>query len=354
MTKPYDKNDNDTYVEKFSNNPVRDVEVHMFRDPKGNVSGPCGQSGHYSVESAIKAENNVLHFPKAKDVDSNNFSLIKHKKIATFYPLSLVMRYEMEEDSLIGHYKTPIFFDAKKEKFIVLMDYRFARDLDISELGRIDGLLQYNDKKDSNIKYIGIAYNQISDIEKENATFTALSEAYTNYKMTMQQGEKVIVVSTKSADNSKIELLERSSFKLQEVLGQSVFSTNFTFEYAVAVRFKNRYYLLDNEGNIMRGKSFFINKEEKQKYHNGLAVKQAFRGAGLADFDNDKGTVQLFVTAYSDEQLDVIKRLKDRIHQIHQEIAVLFSSSSSNSNALDESILSLPDNSTIKKLANHG
>lgn len=352
MTKPYDKNDNDTYVEKFSNNPVQDVEVHMFRDPKGSVSGPCGQSGHYSVQSAIKAENNVLHFPKAKDVDANNFSLIKYKKIATFYPLSLVMRYEMEENSLIGHYKTPIFFDAKKEKFIVLMDYRFARDLDMSELGRIEGLLQYNDKKDPSIKYIGIAYNQISDIEKANATFTALSEAYTNYKMTMQQGQKVIVVSTKSADDKKLELLKSSSLSLQEALGQAIFSTNFTFEYAVAVRFKNRYYLLDNEGNIMRSKSFFINKEEKQKYHNGLAVKQVFRGEGL--FDNEKGTVQLFVTAYSDEQFEIIKRLKDRIHQIHQEIAVLFSSSSSNSNALDESILSLPDNSTIKKLTNHG
>lgn len=43
--KPYDKNDNDTYVEKYSNNPVKDVEIHMYQDPKGRSHGGNGIYG---------------------------------------------------------------------------------------------------------------------------------------------------------------------------------------------------------------------------------------------------------------------------------------------------------------------
>ena len=356
--KPYDKNDNDTYVEKYSNNPVKDVEIHMYQDHKGRSHGGNGIYGDFSVESSLRASNNVLHFPKARDVDVNGFTEIKKKKLGTLYPMSLVQRYELEEDNLEYYQNAPVFFDPKKEKFVVLMDYRFCRDIVISELGNIDGLVMYNDKKDRSITYIGITYDTIAETTKSNATFDALKEAYINYKMTLQQGEKVIIVRTETLDNDKLSIFNRGNYNLSEYLGKSIFSTSFDFEFAVAVRFKDRYYLVDEDGLIIRKSAFFLKKDEIQKVSNKIEVFNAIvandkqLGAGLFGF-NESENQTLLVTAYSEQQLEIVKRVKQRIHEIHAELSELFGSTATNSNELDESILSLPTGSTIKRLTDN-
>lgn len=359
IMKPYDKNDNDTYVEKYSNSPSSDVEIHMYQDSNGRSSyGAKGIRGDFTVESAIRASNNVLHFPKARDVDVNGFTEIKKKKLGTLYPMSLVQRYDLEEDSLEYHQNTPVFFDPKKEKFVVLMDYRFCRDIVISELGKIDGLVMYNDKKSHSIIYIGITYDTIAETTKSNETFDALKEAYINYKMTLQQGEKVIIVRTETLDDDKLSIFNRGTYNLANYLGKSIFSTSFDFEFAVAFRFKDRYYLIDEDGLIIRKSAFFIKKEEVQKSNNkievfnGIVDKNKQFGAGLFGL-NESENQTLFVTAYSEEQFEIVKNVKQRIHEIHAELSDLFGRAATNSNELDESILSLPSGSTIKKLTDN-
>lgn len=353
--KPYDKNDNDTYVEKYSSDPVTDVEVHMYQNPKGRFYGGNGIRGDFSVETTLRASNNVLHFPKARDVDVNGFTEIKKKKLSTLYPMSLVQRYEIEENDLEYYQNTPIFFDPKKEKFVVLMDYRFCRDLNILELGQINGLEMYRDKKDPSLNYVGIAYDTIADISKNNEVFNDLKEAYINYKMTLQQGEKVIIVRTETLDDDKLSIFDHNRASLSEYLGKSIFSTSFDFEFAVAIRFKDRYYLIDDNGLIIRKSAFFLNKADTQKLNNKVQVfndvvsKDKQRGAGLFGLNIEEKQT-LFVTSYSDEQFEVVKRIKQRIHDIHNELAMIFGSAATKSNDLDESILSLPSGSSIKRL----
>lgn len=356
--KPYDKNDNDTYVEKYSNNPMMDVEVHMYQDPKGRCIGTGGIRGNFTAESSLRASNNVLHFPKASSIDVNGFTEIKKKKLATLYPMSLVQRYEIEENDLEYYQNTPIFFDPKKEKFVVLMDYRFCRDLNISELGQIDGLVSYRDKKDLSLTYVGITYDTIADTSKNNEVFNALKEAYINYKMTLQQGEKVIIVRTETLDDDNLSIFDRGRANLSEYLGKSIFSTSFDFEFAVAIRFKDRYYLIDDNGFIIRKSAFFLNKEDTQKLNNKVQVFHSMvsndkqLGAGLLGLNIEEKQT-LFVTSYSDDQFEVVKRIKQRIHDIHNELAMMFGSAATKTNELDESILSLPSGSSIKRLTDN-
>ena len=356
--KPYDKNDNDTYVEKYSHNPIQDVEIHMYQDPNGRSYGGNGIRGYFSVETSLRASNNVLHFPKARDVDVNGFTEIKKKKLGTLYPMSLVQRYDMEENNLEYHQNTPIFFDSKKEKFVVLMDYRFCRDINISELGKIDGLVMYNDKKDKSIIYIGVSYDTIAETTKSNETFDALKEAYINYKMTLQQGEKVIIVRTETLDDDKLSIFNHARANLSEYLGKSIFSTSFDFEFAIAIRFKDRYYLIDDNGLIIKKSAFFLKKEEVQKISNkievfnGIVANDKQLGAGLFGF-NESENQTLLVTAYSEQQIEIVKRVKQRIHEIHAELSELFGSTATNNNELDDGILSLPSGSTIKRLTDN-
>lgn len=341
ILKEYDRNDNDTYVEILSKNMVLDVESHMHRDTKGHVS--------FSVESRLRAENNVLHFPKASDT-----SLIKitDKKMTTLVPMSLVSRYELNESQLTFAQKTPIFYDNKINKFVVLFDYRFLRDIKLNELNlETKQYKTYHNKKQNDIMYFGLTFDSMSDVEEQCSTGTPktgalfdVMESYKFYKMSLQGGEKVILVNFLTSENEQIKMFD---FKLAQYLENCITARSFDIEYAVAVRFDKRYYFIDKNGDIIQSSAFSLDKEKQQSNSD---VKDEIRGMG---FLVGRKKHSVFVCPYSDEQFALIEALSKKMNDIHTEFSNLFKGAASNTDRLDSPITSLPENGFIKLIGNN-
>lgn len=338
----YDRNNNDTYVDKFSDNIQIDTEIHMFRNDKAKVLYCSGIFGDFSVQSKIAAANNILRFPSPAKV---GLPKIKDIKIKTFIPMSLVQRYNHNEENLTIKHKSPVFYDTKIDKFILMLDYRFMRDISISELN-IDNKSIYNiypDKKDKNIKYIGLVFNSIADlddIKKIDCSFNVFFESYKFYKMSLQGGEKVIVIKFLSSENSQVSLFDHKTINL---LGKSLTTRRFDFEYAVFIRFNNRYYFCDENGNIIQNSSIIIDKKNEQTKLEDL---------NQISFLSHRSESNLFVVPYSEQQLTIIDNLSKKLHSIHNELCTLFEQAIDPDLSLDLPVLSISkdSNDEIKRL----
>jgi hypothetical protein len=347
ILKDYDRNDNDTYVEVLSKNMVIDVELHMHRDPDAHVrSGNI--HGHFSVESRLRAENNVLHFPKASDT---SLIRITDKKIKTLVPMSLVSRYELNESQLTFAQKTPIFYDNKINKFVVLLDYRFLRDIKLHELNlETKHYKTYHDKKQKDVIYFGLTFDSMSDVEEQCSTGTIkdgvlfdVMESYKFYKMSLQGGEKVIIVNFLNSENEQTKLFD---FSLNKYLENCITARSFDIEYAVAVRFEKRYYFVDKNGQIIQSSAFYLDKEKQQTKDDG---NDEIRSMG---FSVGKKKHSVFVCPYTDEQFNLIEALSKKMNDIQTEFANLFKNASNSSEKLDSPITSLPSNGFIKLIEN--
>ena len=89
-----------------------------------------GKAGPNFLFDSVACQKPFVSMTHIGGQEDGNVELIKKKKLGTLYPMSFVQRYELEEDNLEYYQNTPVFFDPKKEKFVVLMDYRFCRDID--------------------------------------------------------------------------------------------------------------------------------------------------------------------------------------------------------------------------------
>lgn len=346
IQKPYDKNDNDTYIEKLGNSPYQDTLLHMFRNEKGRVVGGNGIVGDFTVESDIKARNNVLHFPAAKDLAKNQLVKIKDKDATTFYPLSMVHRYELNESNLNYRQKTPIFYDKKIDKFVVLLDYRFARDISAltTEFSLDKALVQIYPSKEQSFPYVGLVFDSMNDIDKKEApAFEHFLNEYKNFKMTLQTGEKVIILRYKTLQDDRINLLQFNHANNNDILGNAIHTQSFHFEHAVAVRFGKRYYLCDQEGKILQKTAFQFDKEKEQA--------PASKSQDLRDYrpkiDSDAET---YVVPYSEEQYKIISGLANRLQLIHSELANIFRDATNANDSVDHSVMTLPDKSVFKTL----
>lgn len=351
--KPYDRNDNDTYVEIYSMNPADDVEIHMYQDPKGGVlmGGSNKIRGNFSVESRLKAANSVLQFPTASET---GLVKITDRQLPTFMPMSLVSRYNLSEERLTYTQKTPVFYDTKVNKFIVLLDKRFLRDIKIAELALGDKnphYRTYKDKKNGCLDYFGMLFDSMDDIVKqcavntkhENQPFFNFLRAYQFYKMTLQEGEKVIIVQFRSEENKQSHLF---GYDMSKFVDKGLTSRSFNIEHAVAVRFGLRYYFCDENGKILQNSAFHLDKYLQQKKED-TALNHALTLANFSKRVMDKKEV--FVTAYSEEQLAIIEALSKRMYDIQQELCNLFQSATNSEAPLDSSILSLPQQNSIQK-----
>lgn len=349
-TKPYDRNDNDTYVEKFSDNIVADVEIHMYRNDKGSSIAGSGNRGNFSVESRIAAQNNVLKFPTATQV---GIPKIKDIKVYNFIPMTLVQRYNHSEEKLTINHKTPIFYDPKIDKFVLMLDHRFIRDISISELNIQNNSIYkiYPDKKNKDIKYIGLLFStipEISETKKTDNSFYLFLEAYKFYKMSLQGGEKVIVLKFARSENKHVTLFP---FDNKKLLGKGLTSRQFDFEYAVFVRFSNRYYFCDNDGNIIQNSSIYIDKKKEQQ---NIDSKMLSKLTDLAFYSRGQGEDNnIFIVPYSEEQLKIIENISKKLHSIHNELCELFNKSTDAESSFDSPVLSISNDSSdlIKRLS---
>lgn len=346
--KPYDRNDNDTYVEKFSDNMIADVEIHMYRNDKGSSISGSGIKGDFSVESRIAASNNVLKFPSSSKI---GIPKIKDIKVDNFIPMTLVQRYNLSEEKLTINHKTPIFYDPKIDKFVLMIDHRFIRDISISELNIKNNSIYkiYKDKQNTDIKYIGLLFNTIAEIseKKTDNSFYLFLEAYKFYKMSIQGGEKVIVLKFASSENKHVSLFESENIK--KLLGNGLTTRHFDFEYAVFVRFSNRYYFCDNEGNIIQTSSIYIDKKkEQQKLDSKMLSELSSFSFYSRGEDNN-----IFIVPYSEEQLKIIENISKKLHSIHNELCELFNKSTDSESSFDSPVLSISNDSSdlIKRLS---
>lgn len=346
IQKPYDRNDNDTYVEKLGADPFDDTLLHMFRNEKGRVVGINGILGDFTIESDIKARNNVLHFPGAKDLAKNQLVKIKDKDVTTFYPLSMVHRYELNESNLIYRQKTPIFYDKKIDKFVVLLDYRFARDISAleTEFCPDKELVKIYPGKEQTFSYVGLVFDSMNDIDnKEVPAFEHFLNKYKDYRMTLQKGEKVIILRYKTLKDDRINLLRFSHADSNHILGNAIHTQSFYFEHAVAVRFGKRYYLCDQDGTILQKTAFNFDKKKEQAPVSNSQDLRDYR----PKIDSDAET---YVVPYSEEQYKIISGLADRLQLIHSELANIFRESTNVNESVDHSVMALTDNSIFKTL----
>lgn len=305
MTKPYDPNDNDTYVEMYSNNLVQDVHKHMFGD-------------HHTVESRKRAEDNVLHFAKATDL---KLVSIKPIKIKTLVPMSLVHRYNLGVDRLSYAQKTPIMFDSKKERFVLLMDRRFARDMDLAQMAGMfdkavrDSMDVYVDKQGD--KHLGILYPTLEALRKdcfehegqELRPFDSLHNVYSNYRLSLTQGDKVIVVRFDNASSNGY-LMEPSS---RDALA-AVNASAMRLEFCVAFRFGDRCYLSKDGETFTQKDVMFLKKESAQTKGENDKI---LRSLGMVKGD-------LLVLPYSDEQLAFLTAMQSRLESLHDQMKLFF------------------------------
>lgn len=335
----YDKKNNDTYTTIYSMSPATDVEIHMFRDDTAMFIAGDGIRGNFSVQSRTTSANYVLQFPKLKDIDTNNLIKITDKTLQTIYPLSLINRYKLPINHLTYTQKTPIFYDNKKNKFIILLDRRFGRDVKISELNLGNEYFLYRDKNDLDIHYVGIPFDTVNDIKMDCVLFQKLLSNYTNFIGTLSKGEKVIVVGVLSSNNERMDLFGRIQFA---DFGKHLFSSSFNLEFFVAYRFGDLYYQIDDNDQIIRKSMKYIKKEKFQKSFKNETTKSESEKVNSSElFFGKDANFQLFITEYSPEQFNILQNIKLKLQSIHNELQNLFSDVSKSEES-DLPVLELP------------
>lgn len=268
----YDKSDNDTYVEVLSENPYKDVHLHMFRDEENGFVEVNGVRGNYSADSIREAENHVLHFPTSADC---GLIKIRDIKAVTLYPMSLVERYKLDVDDLVYTQRLPIYFDQSHEVFVLFMDSRFLRDLNWIELRQhldrdsfYDRISPYVSTRGAKT-YLGISFKEISEIKAASDHFNdpafksplrALHEAYVKYKQSSELREKVIVVRFGHLSNSS-SLFDLVSTPDKPLRAKS---EPFQLEYSIGYRVGDRYHLADERGDICQDKVLVVDRESEE------------------------------------------------------------------------------------------
>lgn len=314
----YDKFDNDTYVEVLSLDPASDVEAHMFRDPNGRCIGPGRVRGSFSVETKTKAANSVLQFPSAGE--SGLVSMKKSIKLWLPMPMSLVRRYARKPEGVTYGQSVPVFFDSKLERFVVLMDKRFLRDISASEL---DLFKQQNKGKFKEYQhvgktpglactYLGLLYESISAIREDadDSPLRVINKAYKQYNLRIEDGEKVILLKV-AQDERSGSLLVGHNFGAD--LLSRIVRHQFEFEFTIAYRFDSTCYLVSEAGEIIQEGSFHVDKRRDQDD----TIK------GFAAIGKVTGNFALLVLPYTDEQFGLLTRLHARMHELSADIMAL-------------------------------
>lgn len=334
--KPYDKNDNDTYVEKYSSDMILDVEIHMFKSDKGSsVSG--GVLGNFSEESRQTARNNVLHFPTASDL---GLKLLKETKLKSILPYSLMKRYDIELWNVEYTQKTPVFFDVSEEKFVLCMDKRILRDL--SELPKFEKSLSSIDsvevKSTSTDSQILIKYDSLSDlVSDKTGAYSAVKDKYRAQLLTLSDENNVIITAYNTDEDVRSYFSNSSNgislIKSADTKKLQLKSVNISFEFFKAKMVgENKFYLYDSDGNL--NTSSILNLEKK-KYREDQ--KNSFQSnSNIPMFFGDSKAYN--ISKYSEEDWDALVALRNSLGNVFNDLNTILSKQKSSSNQLDMSI----------------
>lgn len=326
--KPYDKKNNDTYVEYFSQDLVTDIECHMFGDPNGNVK-MGNHRGFFSVESRITAQNNILQHETAKLLGTE-YKLLKLKEINGLLPYSLIKRYKRDLKGIFCRHKTPVFFNTTSEKFVTVMDKRVLRDLEDYPEFRLK-LKGYIDSGEMSIVNTSIGeqlllnYETIDDLYKDtNNILKALRQVYEELMVSMSPKEDMIIVAYESTDSSFPLYIGRDINVFKEGLFKN---TEINFEFVKACKLADdSFFFYDSDGKLAVSEAFYIDKDKifsentqnKEAMHYMLGNKSS-----------------VLVYKYSDKEWDLLLSLKKSIDDLFGELDTVLLAQKSASGGLD-------------------
>lgn len=320
----YDKSNNDTYVTKYGNSMAYDVEMHMFQSDDGSTfSGKV--RGIFSVETAIAAKNNVLHFENAKSLSGNsntdfNLQLIKHKDKESLVPLSLMKRYERPLYDITYTQKNPIFFDLNSEKFVCLMDSRVLRDMENNPEFKtnIFNIPDVSIVSSKNNEQILLSYDSLSGLyEDKTGIYEEIKKYYLKEMLNIFPGEDVIVVNYSLEENKKSHFSPNGGYspiiQSQQIASHIFSSANIQFEFLKARKVApNHYYLYENE-DLNVNSLFYLDKDKKRKEIN----EQNSEGIPSIILGNNNSVT---VVQYSKSDWQVLSLLKTKIDHIFTDL----------------------------------
>lgn len=331
----YDRENNDTYTRRYSLNPAHDAEVHMYRHERGPTT-LAGEHGFYSGESAARARNAVLQFHPPHN---KLLTYIKNIKVKTLMPMSLLIRYERNGNHLAWEQSTPVYYDTKLDKFVLLMDVRFLRDTDYESLGLQLTLnhqakhgykiYESGERDDQSRKplLIGVHFSSIEAIKEasDNLGVTEarnplsyLHDLYAGERQRMTQGTKILLIRALSSARNRSMIVD-----LDGRSQPSVISRHFGLEFTVAYKFDDRYYLADEQGEIDKTRHFRLNK----------AREQGQKAPNDWQFAQEKG--DLIILEYSADQHNVLLELSSRLQTFHDDLQSIFKQSIASGSDID-------------------
>lgn len=350
MPLPYDKLDNDTYTEVLSASPRDDVMYHMFRDPNGRVKRTGLQGapimGHFTSESEATARDYVLQFAPTK---ITGLKTIKTLMLNGLLPMSLVHRYGLCAEKLVHAQQTPIFYDSKAEKFVVLFDKRFLRDMSMTEL-KVDTELFDRFRKciqaypvnavAGETRNVGLQFDTIEEIRNSfnkdlpDSPFGLAKALYRQYRLLQSAGEKVIVIKGLTKFQEEAQLIQGIR---GDCSSHALTTSAYYLEFLVAYRFGRQYYLAKANGELDQQKSFHLDKGSHQN-----PVEGDFR---LAESESN-----LLVVPYSDTQIAMLTMLAGKLNAFHEEVMSFLKSSELKTEMLDAPLGSVQPQGLLQQL----
>ncbi len=167
--------------------------------------------------------------------------------------------------------------------------------------------------------HLGILYDTIEQLRADNADtldaagrFKCLKQAYQDYVMLLEQGEKVIILRF-ICKNDKIEFLK---IRGGNNMASGVHVSDLHMELAIAFKFGLRYYLSKDGETFSQSDVMHIDKSDFQ----GPYIDPFEDKSDLKNFKRKDENPGLLILPYSDDQYALLKGMHDRLYALNSEL----------------------------------
>lgn len=165
---------------------------------------------------------------------------------------------------------TPIFYHVKTEKFAFILPESFFDNININEIIKSNwNTPQSIIIKDPIKPNIALLFNNISDIKNlssdQKSAFNQFKNQYENYLLNLDNGKEVIFMAFKTEKSQTFE--DHISTSLKDALANDCIGLTSQFEFCRAYKFNNRYYMVQQNGEINKERFFDIKPSSTHDMH---------------------------------------------------------------------------------------
>lgn len=347
----YDPSDIRTYTCKpLSGSPSREVAIHLslynsHKSGKRNFSGSWAKTpygGHFcdgSSEFNEKVTKMALNFPKASEF--NQVKLIKTVKLPSLYPSWMMERYQKHE-GVVLHHNTPIFYDAKADKFVLFLDTEFFRDTTPTGLSFSTGDHTYIYEGKRGKRYAAFRADSMKellncmDLQYDDTPLNKYIQVYKQRFLGAANAERVICLAMK-VESSNIQDLDHgvsgnsimlnsstASRSNRNLIQELVISQKTEFELYQGALIDDLIYLMDEDGNIKADAIICSVKHQRQR-------KEAIQMHHHDDFT-------YLMMPYTKSDWDSLKMIHERMLNLMSELSNFFSTGYNQNELMDMSV----------------